>query len=49
MSAPADGLQKKFAAFLAWEKRKRWEFMLSWTVLRIPGGTASPFTALATF
>ena len=28
---------------------KRWEFMLSWTVLRIPGGTASPFTALATF
>jgi len=30
-------------------QRKRWEFMLSWAVLRIPGGTASPFTALATF
>ena len=28
---------------------KRWEFMLSWSNLRIPGGTASPFTALATF
>jgi len=28
---------------------KRWEFMLSWSILRIPGGTASPFTALATF
>lgn len=28
---------------------KRWEFMVSWSVLRIPGGTASPFTALATF
>jgi len=31
------------------KKLKRWEFMISWTVLRIPGGTASPFTALATF
>jgi len=30
-------------------QRKRWEFMISWAVLRIPGGTASPFTALATF
>jgi hypothetical protein len=28
---------------------KRWEFMLSYSVLRIPGGTATPFTALATF
>jgi hypothetical protein len=28
---------------------KRWEFMVSWSVLRIPGGTATPFTALATF
>jgi alcohol dehydrogenase (cytochrome c) len=28
---------------------KRWEFMVSWTLMRIPGGTASPFTALATF
>jgi len=31
------------------KKLKRWEFMISWSVLRIPGGTASPFTALATF
>jgi hypothetical protein len=30
-------------------QRKRWEFMVSWSVLRIPGGTATPFTALATF
>jgi kynurenine formamidase len=30
-------------------QRTRWEFMVSWAVLRIPGGTASPFTALATF
>jgi hypothetical protein len=30
-------------------QRKRWEFMVSWSLLRIPGGTASPFTALATF
>jgi hypothetical protein len=28
---------------------KRWEFMVSWALMRIPGGTASPFTALATF
>ncbi|MBI4476598.1 MAG: cyclase family protein, partial [Acidobacteria bacterium] len=28
---------------------KRWEFMVSWTIMRIPGGTASPFMALATF
>jgi kynurenine formamidase len=28
---------------------KRWEFMISWSLLRIPGGTATPFTALATF
>ena len=29
MSAPVDGLQEKFAAFLAWEKRKRWESILA--------------------
>ena len=28
---------------------KRWEFMVSWSLMRIPGGTATPFTALATF
>ncbi|MBI4476030.1 MAG: cyclase family protein [Acidobacteria bacterium] len=28
---------------------RRWEFMVSWTIMRIPGGTASPFMALATF
>ncbi|MBI3263883.1 MAG: cyclase family protein [Acidobacteria bacterium] len=28
---------------------KRWEFMVSWTIMRIPGGTATPFMALATF
>jgi hypothetical protein len=28
---------------------KRWEFLVSWMLMRIPGGTASPFTALATF
>ncbi|MEX2584517.1 MAG: cyclase family protein [Gemmatimonadota bacterium] len=29
--------------------RRRWEFMVSWTLNRIEGGTASPFNALATF
>ena len=29
MSAPADRLREKIAAFLAWEKRKRWEFILA--------------------
>ena len=29
MNAPADRLQEKFAGFLAWEKRKRWEFVLA--------------------
>lgn len=28
---------------------KRWEFMLTWQIYQIPGGTASPFNALATF
>ncbi len=28
---------------------KRWEFMLTWSIYQIPGGTASPFNALATF
>jgi len=27
----------------------RWEFMISWQIMAIPGGTASPFNALATF
>ncbi len=27
----------------------RWEFMASWQIMAIPGGTASPFNALATF
>lgn len=27
----------------------RWEFMLSWQILAIPGGTGSPFNATATF
>jgi hypothetical protein len=30
-------------------RRRRWEFMLSWQITRVPGGTASPFNALATF
>jgi hypothetical protein len=30
-------------------ERRRWEFMVSWQINRIPGGTASPFNALATF
>ncbi len=29
--------------------RERWEFMISWQITRVPGGTASPFNALATF
>jgi hypothetical protein len=29
--------------------RRRWEFMVSWGFMRIPGGTATPFTAIATF
>lgn len=28
---------------------KRWEFMVSWAAMQIPHGTATPFTALATF
>jgi hypothetical protein len=28
---------------------KRWEFMTTWQIMRIPGGTATPFNALATF
>lgn len=30
-------------------ERERWEFMLSWQLWPIPGGTASPFNGLATF
>jgi hypothetical protein len=29
--------------------RRRWEFMISWQINAIPGGTASPFNGLATF
>lgn len=28
---------------------KRWEFMLTWSIYQVQGGTASPFNALATF
>ena len=30
-------------------QRQRWEFMVSWQITQVPGGTASPFNALATF
>ena len=30
-------------------QRQRWEFMVSWQITSIPGGTAGPFNALATF
>jgi hypothetical protein len=30
-------------------QRQRWEFMVSWQITKVPGGTASPFNALATF
>jgi hypothetical protein len=29
--------------------RKRWEFLVTAQFTRIPGGTATPFNALATF
>ena len=29
--------------------RHRWEFMVSWHITQVPGGTASPFNAIATF
>ena len=29
--------------------RRRWEFMISWQLNKIEGGTASPFNGLATF
>ena len=29
--------------------RQRWEFMISWQITKVPGGTAGPFNALATF
>ena len=28
---------------------QRWEFMISWTMMQIPNGTATPFMGLATF
>jgi len=28
---------------------RRWEFMATWQIMKIPGGTASPFNAMATF
>tara|TARA_B100000959_G_scaffold158906_1_gene166513 strand:+ start:21896 stop:22945 length:1050 start_codon:yes stop_codon:yes gene_type:complete len=30
-------------------ERRRWQFMVSWQISRVAGGTASPFNALATF
>ena len=30
-------------------ERRRWAFMVSWQITRVPGGTASPFNGLATF
>jgi hypothetical protein len=30
-------------------RRQRWEFMVSWQISRVPGGTAGPFNAIATF
>ena len=29
--------------------RSRWEFMVSWQITQVPGGTAGPFNAIATF
>jgi len=29
--------------------RKRWDFLMTVQFMRIPGGTATPFNALATF
>ncbi len=30
-------------------QRERWEFMVSWQITKVPGGTAGPFNGLATF
>jgi hypothetical protein len=30
-------------------QRRRWEFMVSWQITQVPGGTAGPFNAIATF
>lgn len=30
-------------------RRSRWTFMVSWQITPVPGGTASPFNAIATF
>ncbi len=30
-------------------QRRRWEFMVSWQITKVPGGTAGPFNAIATF
>ena len=30
-------------------RMQRWEFMVSWTMMQIPNGTATPFMGLATF
>ena len=30
-------------------ERRRWEFMVSWQITQVPGGTAGPFNAIATF
>lgn len=29
--------------------RRRWEFMVSWQITKLPGGTAGPFNGRATF
>jgi hypothetical protein len=45
--APQTGYFEEVAAIAA--RLKRWEFMVSWATMQVPNGTASPFTALATF
>lgn len=42
-----NGYMEELAATAA--KLKRWEFMVSWTMIQIPQGTATPWTAQATF
>ncbi len=31
------------------QRLQRWEFMVSWQITQVPGGTAGPFNAIATF
>ena len=42
-----NGYFKDLAAVAA--RLERWEFMVSWAMMPVPNGTASPFLALATF